>query len=249
MQAIILFSCLGRSNDQSQYGMHDIFITEDNGDSFTATTLPDFSQYDIFFIGDDVYAKASVSGYYKYMKSGMNWEPLNNVSYMTPKGKTLNISDEFTDNEYPEIIEFNNIISVATFNNVVFYSNNNGKTFSNSNLNEPDFKFFTNGNNIYAYSSSGLYISTTDGKTWNKKSININCNEPCNFGDIISHSGNIIVSIGCKVYLSKDDYKNWTDFSDGLKNLLDGNIWGSLAVNNKYIFYSYDGGVYRRIIK
>lgn len=244
-----VFISVSRPNDQSQYGMYDIFISEDNGDSFIATKSPDFTQYDIFFVGDEEYAKASVSGYYKYMKSGMNWEPLDNVSYMTPKGKSLNIPDEITDNEYPEIMEFNNIISVATFNNGVFYSNDNGKTFRNSNLSEPVHKFFTNGNSLYAYSSSGLYISTNYGKTWNKKSLNMNCIEPCNIGNIISYSGNIVVSIGSKVYLSKDDCKNWIDLSEGLIDSSEGNIWGSFAVNNKYIFYSYDGGVFRRNIK
>ncbi|HEY5122653.1 MAG TPA: hypothetical protein VIK14_02845 [Ignavibacteria bacterium] len=244
-----VFMSIEKPNDGSQYGMYDIFVSENNGDSFTLTISPNYSQYDIFFVGDDIYAKAAVSGYYKYMNGGMNWEFLKDVSYMTPAGKILNIPDEITDYEFPEIIEINGKIYIATFNNGVFYSDDNGKTFRSSNLNEFIFKFFTNGNNIYACSSNGLYISKNNGETWNKKNLGLTCNEPCNYGDIISFNGNIIVSFGDEVYLSKDDCNNWIDFSEGLSNLSEVNTGGFFAVNNKYIFYAYEGGIYRRSLK
>jgi hypothetical protein len=90
------------------------------------------------------------------------------------------------------------------------------------------------GNNIFAGTNTGVYLSTNNGEFWSLTSLN---NQSGNI--LLINGNNIYTGTGQGVFLSTNNGQNWTHL--GLNN----NVW-ALAINGSNIFAgTNEFGVYR----
>ena len=101
--------------------------------------------------------------------------------------------------------------------------------------NKTVWSFAVSGNNIFAGTDAGVYLSTNNGELWSLTSLN---NQSGNV--LLINGNNIYTGTGQGVFLSTNNGQNWTHL--GLNN----NVWG-LAINGSNIFAGtiYGYGVYR----
>jgi len=243
-----LFVFADKKESDSQYGSNDIYVSEDNGDSFESTLSENYSQYEILFTDIGIFAKNAVSGYYKFNEKKKSWEYFEGVEYMTQTGRILNIPEEITDNEFPEIFEFNGIINYASFNNGLYYSDDQGQRFRKSKFKEDIYKFYSDESVVYAKTGNGLFSADKSGLKWNKIEVNVICEDYFCIDDFLFLKDKVLMSKDGIVYVTTDNFNTFSEYNEGIE--IPSNIfWGVFfAKNDKYIFYSNEKGVYRRSI-
>lgn len=201
-----VFMAVENTKSESQYSVYDVYVSENDGDNFTPTKLKNFALNEIFFNGDDVYASEIERGYYFYDNKELDWYLVHTYNYLTHTCKNIFIPDDLVDNEPPIILEMNDIIIYSAFNFGVFYSDDNGLNFKSTNLNASVISFFVNGNDLFACTFYGLYLSKDNGKTFS--SVPIFSNKRVHKG-IIDKDG-IFVLTDDGVFFSNDKGINWS---------------------------------------
>jgi hypothetical protein len=200
-----------------------LFLSTNNGKSWTQTALKDKKVYSLAISGNNIFAGCEYNqGVYLSTNNGNSW---------TQTG--LNVHDV-----YSLAISGNNIVAGCSNNQGVYLSTNNGQNWTQTGLNNKSVNSVAiSGNNIFAGTeNNGVYYSTNNGQSWTQSSLNVH--------DVYSLaiSGTNIFA-GCSnnqgVYLSTNNGQTWTQ--TGLNN----QSVRSLVISGNNIFAgTYANGVY-----
>jgi hypothetical protein len=201
-----------------------LYLSTDNGTTWTQTSLNNQSVPSLAVSGNDIFAGTSQYGVYKSTNNGANWiqTSLNNLYVFS---LAVNGNNIFAGGGYP--------------GPGAYLSTNNGANWTLSLTNEYVSSLAVNENSVYAGTQNhGVYLSTNNGTNWTQTSLNIQ------FVPSLAASGNnIFAGTGNGVYVSNDNGANWTQRNEGLGNI----VVHVFCIINNYIFAGTDGNsVYRR---
>ena len=197
-----------------------IFLSTNNGTSWTQTSLNNRNVFSIAVNGNNIYAGTVQYGIYLSTNYGTSWAQtsVNN------------------DDIYSFALNGNNIVAGSVF--VVYYSTNNGATWGQaSGFNSSVYGLAFMGSNLFAGTSNlgyGVFLSTNNGFNWTQTSFN-NQYVWC-----LKVAGNNLFA-GTQnngVFMSTNNGVNWSQTS------LNGRTVWSLEVNGNNIFAGTDVGVY-----
>ncbi len=212
-----------------------VYLSTNNGNNWTQTSLNDKWVFSLITHGSNVYAGTYDSGVFRSTNNGINWikTTLNNKSIFS-------------------LGTIGSNILAGTYATGMYISSNNGTSWTQTGLST--FSALTiesiasQGNNIFAGTDAGgVYRSTNNGLNWIHTSlinlyvsslavIDSNIYASCAYG-----------SSGGGVYLSTNNGTNWTAVNNGLPFLPDGN--DIIASGNKLYLsaasgYTGYGGLY-----
>jgi hypothetical protein len=135
-------------------GPSGIYISTNNGLSWTQTSLNNQYVYSLAALGNNIFASTGTtsgpSGVYLSTNNGTNWTQT-----------TLN-------NQYVySLAALGNNIFAGTWGSGVYLSTNNGTNWTQTALNNTTiWSFATLGTNILAGTDSGVFLSTNNGTNW-----------------------------------------------------------------------------------
>jgi photosystem II stability/assembly factor-like uncharacterized protein len=135
-------------------------------------------------------------------------------------------------------------IFAGTFNEGIYYSTNNGTRWHPSSmvgLTNPEIKcFFWSGENFYAGTSGGVYLSTDFGENW----FAINTGLGGSVVSLLSYDNSLYAATGGGVFKTTDNGASWGSVSYNIYNIrsviLIDNIF--YAATSQGVFKSIDGG-------
>jgi hypothetical protein len=133
-------------------GAAGVYISNDNGYSFTPTSLLNKIVYSLTSIGNTVFAGTQNEGVYVTTDNGVSW---NQTSLNNRSVKSLASNSNF--------------IFAGTQGNGVYVSSDNGSSWVQTSLNNTDMNALALvGNSVFAGSSapSNFYVSLNDGSDW-----------------------------------------------------------------------------------
>lgn len=253
-----------------------IFVSADNGLSWTQTSLNNQDIRSMAVNGSNIYAGSySGNGVFKSTDNGTTWSQttLNNKTI-----RSLAVSGNFvyagayapdsgvyrsTDNGItwsPPSLNDQVIRTLAVNGNYVFAgsgnippttgvyrSTDNGSTWVLTSLHDWIGKLAISGNNIFESGNNhGLKISTDNGDTWYQTSLNGGSGTWYS----LAFSGNNVFagSYGAGIYMSTNNGLTWVQKNEGLT--FSSNIVSDLCIHDNYIFAGIGTGapmgVYRR---
>lgn len=196
-----------------------VFISLDNGNSWTRTSLNNITVWTFAAIGITLYAGTDGNGVFQSTNNGNNWTQtsLNNKPVLS-------------------LITIGENIFAGTVNNGVYLSTNSGTNWTQTSLgNKQILAITTHGNNLYAgIAHEGIYMSTNMGTNWVKTSFP---------GDAWSFTkiDNDLFAGGFYggVYLSTNGGTNWSQIT------LEGTTVYSMTSNGNNVFAgTYQKGIY-----
>lgn len=240
-----------------------VFISTNNGTSWSQTSLNNQFIFALASSGSNVYAGTNGNGIFVSTNSGATWSQslinqyvvslavlgnyifagvyYNGVYVSTNNGTTWTQTTLNTGDVYSLAVSGSNIIA-GKYLNGIYISSNNGSTWTQTSLNNQTIQtLFVNGNDIYAgtYYSAGIYKSTDNGATWNPGTL-LN-RSVYSFAAI---GGTIVAgSDGYGVYVSSDNGGTWVQKNEGFAG--SPRVYG-LCVLNNYIIAGTDYSSYRR---
>ena len=246
-----------------------VYLSTNNGDSWTQTTLNDVSVYSLLISGNKIFAGTNGSGLQCSTDNGQSWTRQYTLSiafifslenngdniivatqdYSAPFGVWLstNNGQNWTLTSLYNItlrslaMSGNNIFA-GSDNNGVYLSTNNGENWTQMGLNNKGVYTLTiNGNSIYAGTPWGLYISTNNGQSWNQTALNLSITS------FLINGNNFFAGTsgtpGGEVYLSTNNGQNWIQKNQRLTQSF--GVYTLLIANN-YIFAGTYYSVWRR---
>lgn len=199
-----------------------VYISTNNGSSWTITALNNKITYSLAVSGTVIYAGTSMNGVYSTSNNGVNWAQtsLNNQTI------------------YALIIDGNNIFAGASGNGV-YLSTNNGSTWTQNTLGSHTvLSLAASGANIYAGTSiNGIYRSTNSGTNWAQTLMNYSSPKSLAINGSYCFAGLYSLSGSNGLYRSTDG---------GTWNLagLNGINVLSLGLNGNNLFAGTENGVY-----
>jgi photosystem II stability/assembly factor-like uncharacterized protein len=133
-----------------------VFLSTNNGDSWTYVGLTDYEVYSLAISGDNIFAGTD-NGVFLSTNNGANWTEVN--------------SDLAADDVYALQVSDNNLY--AGTNNGMFYSDNNGSSWTNISSSTLENKAVRSIaihqiNIIVGIGGYGVYLSTNNGSTWDQ---------------------------------------------------------------------------------
>jgi hypothetical protein len=172
--------------------------------------------------GSHIFAGAD-SGVYVSGDNGVNWAQSN-------VGLTSNKIYSFAVN------------GTAVYSGLigVFQSTNNGSDWSSLGLSTAvAFSLLVNGNNIFAGTGGGVYLSANNGAVWNQVNNGLNTSMDVH---ALALSGNNIFAgaAGYGVYLTTNNGSGWTQKINGLTNI----FVHSLLVSGTDLFAGTENGLF-----
>ena len=160
--------------------------------------------------------------------------------------KLISKDSDYKDDVLLKLFSINDNIIIGSNNSGLYYSEDNGKTWNQSNINTGCFNCLTTINDIVivgSNSDNGLYYSEDNGKTWNQSNITS--------GDFecLTVIGNTAIAGSWSdrgLYYSEDNGKTWiqSNITSGDSKCL--TVIGSTVIAgrgfNKGLYYSEDNG-------
>jgi len=199
-----------------------IYLSTNNGTSWTKTALNNKIVYSLATLGTVIYAGTGANGIYSSANNGANWTQtsLNNQTI------------------YSLTINGNNIFAGASGNGV-YLSTNNGTNWIQYNLSSHTvLSLAASGTNIFAGTSLfGVYRSTNNGTNWTQTNLSNTSIKSFAILGTYYFAGSYSLSNPTGIYRSTDG-GTWT--SIGLNSL----TVLSLAVSGNNIFAGTDNGIY-----
>jgi hypothetical protein len=243
---------------------YGVYLSTNNGASWTQTSLNNQFIYSLAVNGNNVYAGTYGNGVYVSTNNGTTWtQTLLNNKYVpsllvvgntifagvyydgvyssTNNGSTWTQSSLNNHDVYSLAVSGNTLFA-GTFLNGVYMSTNNGSGWVQTSLNNQSIQsLFVNGSDIYAgtYYSAGIYLSTNNGTSWTPSTIATR-----SFYSF-AVSGNTVFagSDGYGVYTTTNKGANWIQRNEGFLGNL--RVFG-LCILNGYIYAGSDYSLYRR---
>jgi len=239
-----------------------VYITTNNGNSWSQTALNNMEANSLGSIGNNVLAGTGSNGVWLSTNNGANWTQTeltsayvwefitvgSNIFAGTGSGvyKSTNNGINWSPSGLSgfEVFSFtvngSNLFASTYENSSVYISTDNGASWSQTSLNNQQVYSLTSlGTNIYAgTSSNGIYRSTDNGTSWSQTSLN-----NLRVDGLIASGGNIIAGTGGGVYVSSNGGSNWTftlnvgrcKFTSSSSNIFAGGELGggiSMTTNN-----------------
>lgn len=212
-----------------------IYVSSDGGETWTASTngLHNSDGYHLNFAllvyaltvsGTNVYA-ATWAGAFVSLDEGGSWTPVNN-------GFTGMI---YVDPHVTSIAAQGSILFASTSEGVAYTSADEGTNWTPVSSLSTGFEVLaTAGADIFAGSSSGIFVSHDGGVNWSTTS-----SEVRNVCTIVASGSTVIVGTRYYgIYVSSDNGITWTTSNSGLTNL---NIQALIMVGGKLLAGTGDG--------
>jgi photosystem II stability/assembly factor-like uncharacterized protein len=207
-----------------------IYISTDNGASWTVTGLTVAYIYYFASIGTNLFA------------GDFN----NGVLLSTDNGATWNfVNSGLTNTSTRALYAKGSNLFAGTRGGGVFLSSDNGTSWTavNSGLtNHYIYALIHNGSNLFAGTyNSGVFLSTNNGTSWTAASNGLPSNTVVAFA---VSGGNLFAGVdGSGVYLTTNNGSDWTDVTTGLTSL----TIRALKVSGSYLYVGGENsGVWRR---
>ena len=200
-----------------------VYISTDNGTSWTVTALNNKVVYSLAAIGTIVCAGTGSSGVYYSTNNGSSWTQ-STMTTQTVYSLTVN----------------GNIIFAGASGNGVYYSTNNGTSWILSSLGSHTvLSLAASGTNIYAGTSlSGIYRSTNNGANWAQTSMNSSSLKSLAISGSYYFAGAYSLS-GSNGFYRSTDGGTWTLVGLNSINVL------ALAISGNNIIAGTDNGIYQ----
>jgi photosystem II stability/assembly factor-like uncharacterized protein len=186
--------------------------------------------------GTTVYAVTDCGGVYMTTNNGANWTAINTGLPAFPSINVRTIG---------KTIAGNLVISLRPG---IFLSPNNGTTWIPATIDSVrggllDVAYFvTKDSTTFAFSSSGIYKSITNGFTW--QLINNGSYYAGYLNSVIVNGSNIFVGTSTGVYVSTDNCVTWTPVGNGLSNKF---VNALTVVGTQMFAGTQGGGVYKTL--
>ena len=204
------------------YDPYGVFLSTNNGTSWTQTSLNNLSVYRLVISGNNILAGMEQYGIYSSTNNGINWT-------------LTSLSDRRV---YSFAINGNNVFA-GTYYYGLYLSTNNGTSWTQTSLNNRDVRSLAiNGNNIFAGVSDslprGVYVSTNNGTSWTQTSLNNRV-----VWSLAVNGNNVFAGTwDFGVYVSTNNGTNWTQTSLNSGRVI------SLAVYGNSVFAGTEFGVH-----
>jgi hypothetical protein len=134
-----------------------VFISTNNGTTWTQTALNNRDVYSLAVNGNNIFAGTNYYGVYISTNNGTTWTQT-----------ALNNRDIFS------IAASGNNVLAGTSSYGIYLSTNNGNSWTQTSLNNQEIRSFAvSGNNVFAGTGgNGVYLSTNNGTTWTQTTLN-----------------------------------------------------------------------------
>lgn len=130
-----------------------VYLSTNNGSTWTQNTLGSHTVLSLAASGANIYAGTSINGIYRSTNSGTNWAQTL-MNYSSPKSLAINGSYCFAG-----------LYSLSGSNGL--YRSTDGGTWNLAGLNGINvLSLGLNGNNLFAGTENGVYLSTNNGTNW-----------------------------------------------------------------------------------
>jgi len=206
-----------------------VYLSTDNGSSWIAANMGiKTSIISLAVSGNNIFAGTLYLGIYLSKDNGNSWMPVNN-------GLPHPVKDPAIKN-INSIVVKGTILFAGTTDAGVFISTNNGSTWSESGMQTSSINSLAvSGNNIYAATSFGVYLSSDDGLTWTARNNGL-------IGKYVNsfavNETTVYAATNYGLFKSTDNALNWTSESGKLSGY---NIT-SVAFSDTNIFVATSNG-------
>ncbi|HKJ81319.1 MAG TPA: hypothetical protein VJ954_04800, partial [Ignavibacteriaceae bacterium] len=178
-----------------------------------------------FFVSSDKIYAAAYGGVLVSTDAGLSWSHSNLG---------------FTDGDVQSVVSTSKSVFAGTYFSGIFMKDLNGSIWKQTSLNDRSvYELTTIGDNVFAATYSGVFLSTDNGTTWNQMNNGLTDLQVECFAVM---GTNIFAGTGSGVFLSTDMGGSWNTVSTGLSN----HEVMTLAVNgtNLYAGTWAGGGIY-----
>lgn len=209
-----------------------VYLSNNNGASWMFASNGVNYVRSIAFTDSVIYAGMQGSGIYYSSNWGSTYKAVNNNLPTNGRVDALLISGNAV---------LAAIYDNTTYDNEVYYSTNNGSswTLTNGLSFKNVYCLVSNGTNLFAGTSSGVYMSIDNGLNW----VNIGLTSTT-INSMAVDANRIFAGEGNSngdLYLSLDNGANWSLVNNGLSPYI-----GSIVISNNYVYVgAYWNGVYR----
>jgi photosystem II stability/assembly factor-like uncharacterized protein len=242
-----------------------VFLSTDNGSTWSQTVLNNHNVYSLEVIGNNIYAGTDLNGVLLSTNNGTSWSQTS-LNYRNVLSLAVNGNYIFAGTEYNGVylstnngstwsqtaLNYHDVSSLAVNGNNIFagtygfgvyLSTDNGTTWSQTALNNRFvYSLVVNGNNIFAGTCIyGIYLSTDNGSTWFQTALYYS-----DVGSLAVNGNNIFAGTNLGVYLSKNNGANWVEKNQGFGTSLGGS---SFIFANNYIFTGSGHIIWRRLLE
>lgn len=246
-----------------------VFVTTNNGENWTQTSLNNGAIYSLAANGNYVYAGTNSSGIYLSTDNGTSWNQtsinnrfVNSIAvngnyvfaatdnygiYLSTDNGTTWMQTSFGNMSVNKLAVNGNYIFAGLPNNGgVYRSTDNGTSWTQTSLNNRIISSLAvNGNYVFAGTNGppvgyGIYVSTNNGVDWTQSSVNNDA-----IWALAVNGNNVYAGSyapGNKIYVSNDNGTSWTVKNEGLPSTA---ITG-LCISNNYIYATTWYSAYRR---
>ncbi|HSP87839.1 MAG TPA: T9SS type A sorting domain-containing protein, partial [Ignavibacteriaceae bacterium] len=238
-----------------------VYLSENNGTSWSNTSLNNRVIQALYVDNNTVYAGTSEHGIYYTTNNGSNWTQtsLNNktIYSITVKDNVLyagtdssgvfystNNGADWEQTSFPNYSVYSlttagGVLIAGTSENGVFLSTDGGNSWIPTNLfNRAVFCFDSTGNKIFAGTSQGIYESTNFGFNWTQTTFN----EEITSSMVINENLFFAGTFSGGVYVSVDSGMTWNQWNEGLTQL----TASALLILNNFIYNGTQNSVFRR---
>ncbi len=213
-----------------------IFLSTNNGQNWDTVNIESDWIFCLAINGNNIFAGTPESIYLS-TNNGQNWNKIG-------------LEDKYIEDI---AISENNIfaLDIQGGNDTIFLSTNNGISWMPITNGLPMGIGFscitTNGNNIFAGTGVGVYLSTDNGQNWSSIGLANN-----SVTSLIIQGTNIFAGTTDGIFLSKNNGINWINISQGFSDIWKGysGIWIRSLMINSDIMYAgtWDNGVWKRSV-
>jgi photosystem II stability/assembly factor-like uncharacterized protein len=238
-----------------------VFLSTNNGTSWTQTSLTSPVIHALFPDGSYVFAGTAQQGVYLTTNNGTNWvqTSLNNktIYSFTKKNNTLFAGSD-SNGVYKSTNNGTNWTSGGLAGRTIYaLGQGGGLIFAGDSefgmyvttdegtswiaapvFNLAVFDFAVDSNIVFAGTSGGIYKSTNHGFTWSQLALTEE-----SVSELVLSGNNIFAgTFSGGVYVSNDFGANWVQRNEGLTQLTS----SALCISNNYIFNGTQNSVFRR---
>ncbi len=202
-----------------------LFRSEDNGQSFSETSLTGVTVYQITEAPSGLLFAAAQNGIYRSNDGGRTWRRVND-GIEKPIGQFVYAG---------ESVQFAAIMQTG-----IYRSTDNGLNWTpvNNGIELPyGYTVTSHGDRIIAGATNRMYVSENNGDSWRRIEAGFGSSRST---DILVHGDVLFVGTQEGVFISEDAGDSWVEISHGLDNKI---VYG-LAQTENGVYAATRGGLY-----
>lgn len=241
-----------------------VFISSDNGNSWTRASLNNITVWAFVSIGNTLYAATDGNGVFQSTNNGNSWTQtsLNNkaVLSLTTIGQNIfagtvnngvyistNIGTSWTqtslgNKQILAITNYSNNLYAGIAHEGIYMSTNMGTNWVKTSFPGDAWSFTSLDNNLFAGGFyGGVFLSTNDGTSWSQITL-----DGTTVYSMASYANNVFAGTYQKgIYLSQNKGVSWNEINQGLPS---GTIVKAILVKDGFVFAGTEQGVWRRLM-